>query len=113
MNLANHNAAWNSKKGAAFGFSSIAARCGEDLKEHLHEIIPKLFRYQYDPTPNIQLSMQNIWKVLVSEPQKTVSVNNHLIIPLKKILFRNIGLNLSLLNRNLLRDFLKLSYKNE
>lgn len=73
MNLANHNAIWNSKKGAAFGFSSIAERCGEDLKAHLSEIIPKLYRYQYDPTPYIQLPMQNIWRVLVSEPQKKVS----------------------------------------
>lgn len=74
MHLANHNAIWNSKKGAAFGFSSIAERCGEALKVHLPEIIPKLYRYQYDPTPNIQASMQNIWRVLVSEPQKIVSI---------------------------------------
>ncbi|KAJ8933932.1 hypothetical protein NQ314_013688 [Rhamnusium bicolor] len=72
MHLANHNAIWNSKKGAAFGFSSIAERCGEDLKTHLHQIIPKLYRYQYDPTPNIQASMHNIWRVLVSEPQKVL-----------------------------------------
>lgn len=72
MHLANHNAIWNSKKGAAFGFSSIAEKCGEALKSHLPEIIPKLYRYQYDPTPNIQASMQNIWRVLVSEPQKMV-----------------------------------------
>nr|CAH7763652.1 unnamed protein product [Callosobruchus chinensis] len=72
MHLANHNAIWNSKKGAAFGFSSIAERCGEDLKAYLPDIIPKLYRYQYDPTPNIQASMQNIWRVLVSEPQKVL-----------------------------------------
>ncbi|KAJ8917780.1 hypothetical protein NQ315_010686 [Exocentrus adspersus] len=70
MHLANHNAIWNSKKGAAFGFSSIAEKCGEALKAHLPQIIPKLYRYQYDPTPNIQASMQNIWRVLVNEPQK-------------------------------------------
>lgn len=70
MQLANHNAIWNSKKGAAFGFSSIAERCGTDLKKHLHLIIPKLYRYQFDPTPSIQASMHNIWRVLVSEPQK-------------------------------------------
>ncbi|XP_060528524.1 proteasome adapter and scaffold protein ECM29 [Cylas formicarius] len=70
MHLANHNAIWNSKKGAAFGFSSIAEKCGEDLKAHMAAIIPKLYRYQYDPTPGIQASMQNIWRVLVSEPQK-------------------------------------------
>ncbi|CAG9821949.1 unnamed protein product [Phaedon cochleariae] len=44
MHLANHNAIWNSKKGAAFGFSSIAERCGEDLKSYLPLIIPKLYR---------------------------------------------------------------------
>lgn len=72
MHLANHNAIWNSKKGAAFGFSSIAEKCGDQLKDHLPKIIPKLYRYQYDPTPNLQASMQNIWQVLVPETQKTV-----------------------------------------
>ncbi|RZC32274.1 proteasome-associated protein ECM29 -like [Asbolus verrucosus] len=72
MHLANHNAIWNSKKGAAFGFTTIAERCGEDLKAHLPLIIPKLYRYQFDPTPNIQASMHNIWRVLVGEPQKTL-----------------------------------------
>lgn len=72
MHLANHNAIWNSKKGAAFGFSSIAEKCSEHLQTHLPKIIPKLYRYQYDPTPNIQASMQNIWHSLVSEPQKMV-----------------------------------------
>ncbi|CAG9861828.1 unnamed protein product [Phyllotreta striolata] len=70
MHLANHNAMWNSKKGAAFGFTSIAEKCGEDLKNYLPVIIPKLYRYQYDPTPNIQSSMHNIWRVLVPEPGK-------------------------------------------
>lgn len=73
MQLANHNAIWNSKKGAAFGFSSIAEKCSEHLQAHLPKIIPKLYRYQYDPTPSIQASMQNIWHSLVSEPQKMVS----------------------------------------
>lgn len=73
MHLANHNSIWNSKKGAAFGFSSIAEKCGEHLKPHLHKIIPKLYRYQYDPTPSIQLSMQNIWRDLVPDTQKIVS----------------------------------------
>ncbi|KAF5283686.1 hypothetical protein FQR65_LT13757 [Abscondita terminalis] len=72
MHIANHNAIWNSKKGAAFGFSSIAEKCGEQLQPHLPKIIPKLYRYQYDPTPNIQLSMQNIWHALVTDTQKTI-----------------------------------------
>ncbi|KAK4875583.1 hypothetical protein RN001_012005 [Aquatica leii] len=72
MHIANHNAIWNSKKGAAFGFSSLAEKCGEQLQQHLPKIIPKLYRYQYDPTPNIQLSMQNIWHALVTDTQKTL-----------------------------------------
>lgn len=78
MHLANHNSMWNSKKGAAFGFSSIAEKCGERLKPHLHKIIPKLYRYQFDPNPNIQMSMQNIWRDLVSDSQKTVILLSHL-----------------------------------
>ena len=55
-NKANYNATWNSRRGAAFGFSSIAARAGEQLEAHLPKIVPKLYRYQFDPTPNIQVS---------------------------------------------------------
>ena len=46
MHLANYNATWNSKKGAAFGFSTIASKAGDQLEEHLPKIIPKLYRYQ-------------------------------------------------------------------
>lgn len=44
MQLSNHNAAWNSRRGAAFGFSSIAARAGQALTPHLGKIVPKLYR---------------------------------------------------------------------
>ena len=72
MNLANHNAMWNSKRGAAFGFGTIAAKAGEQLEPHLAKIIPKLYRYQFDPTPKIQQSMQSIWNALVTDTSKTV-----------------------------------------
>jgi len=72
MHLANYNATWNSRKGAAFGFSTIAAKAGDQLEEHLPKIIPKLYRYQYDPTPRIQQSMSAIWSALVPETTKTV-----------------------------------------
>lgn len=72
MHLANYNATWNSRKGAAFGFSSIASLAGAQLEEHLPKIIPKLYRYQFDPTPRIQQSMSAIWSALVPETTKTV-----------------------------------------
>lgn len=46
MHLANHNAIWNSKKGAAFGFGSIAKKAGQQLAPHLPVIVPKLYRYE-------------------------------------------------------------------
>lgn len=72
MHLANHNAIWNSKKGAAFGFSTIASKAGEQIAPHLPKIIPRLYRYQFDPTPNLQNSMHRIWNELVPDKQKAV-----------------------------------------
>ncbi|PSN33838.1 Proteasome-associated protein ECM29 [Blattella germanica] len=74
MQLANHNTIWNSKKGAAFGFSTIATLAGEQLSQHLPKIIPRLYRYQFDPTPKIQNSMTRIWHALVPESQKTIDL---------------------------------------
>lgn len=73
MHLANHNATWNAKKGAAFGFSTIASQAGEQLAPHLDKIIPKLYRYQFDPNPRIQSAMTSIWNALVTDSQKMVS----------------------------------------
>ncbi|CAN8028240.1 unnamed protein product [Ixodes persulcatus] len=72
MHLANHHAMWNSKKGAAFGFGSIAERAGEQLSERLGDIVPKLYRYRYDPNPGVRASFGSIWASLVKEPHKMV-----------------------------------------
>ncbi|XP_075751339.1 proteasome adapter and scaffold protein ECM29 isoform X4 [Rhipicephalus microplus] len=74
MHLANHHALWNSKKGAAFGFGSIADKAGEQLKEHLGAIVPKLYRYRYDPNPSVRASFGSIWAALVKEPVRTVDL---------------------------------------
>ena len=44
LHLANHNALWNSKKGAAFGFASIASQAKKELEPHLKTLVPKLYR---------------------------------------------------------------------
>ncbi|XP_063621128.1 proteasome-associated protein ECM29 homolog [Cydia splendana] len=72
MHLAHHNSVWNSKKGAAFGFHSIALQAGAQLSEHLPKIVPRLYRYRFDPTPRIQNSMASIWHALVPNTQATV-----------------------------------------
>ncbi|XP_068630379.1 proteasome-associated protein ECM29 homolog [Battus philenor] len=72
MHLAHHNSVWNSKKGAAFGFHSIALQAGAQLSEHLPKIVPRLYRYRFDPTPRIQNSMASIWHAIVPNTQHTV-----------------------------------------
>lgn len=91
MHLANHNALWNSRKGAAFGFSSIAAHSREQLEPYLPKIVPKLFRYQYDPNMKIQQAMTSIWAALVPETKKTVDKYvNEILEDLKTSLGSNI-----------------------
>ncbi|KAI5083342.1 hypothetical protein GOP47_0003085 [Adiantum capillus-veneris] len=72
MDLANHQASLNSKRGAAFGFARIAKQAGDALRPYLPSLIPKLVRYQYDPNRLVQDAMGHIWRSLVPEPKKTV-----------------------------------------
>uniref|UniRef100_A0A8C9YF89 Ecm29 proteasome adaptor and scaffold n=1 Tax=Sander lucioperca TaxID=283035 RepID=A0A8C9YF89_SANLU len=67
MNLANHHAMWNSRKGAAFGFHMIAAKAGEQLAPFLHQLVPRLYRYQFDPNLSIRQAMTSIWDALVTD----------------------------------------------
>ncbi|GAB0097179.1 Proteasome-associated protein ECM29 homolog [Sergentomyia squamirostris] len=73
MQLANHNATWNSKLGAAFGLKSIAGIAKGEMQPFLGKIVPRLFRYKYDPTPKIQNSMVSIWNSVVSNPKEIVN----------------------------------------
>lgn len=74
MHLANHNAVWNSKKGAAFGFGIIAQQARSQLKEYLPIIVPKLYRYQFDPNSSVRLSLISIWHAIVQDEQKTIDL---------------------------------------
>lgn len=65
MNLSSHHALWNSRKGAAFAASTIMAQAKEQLEPHLTFLVPKLYRYSYDPNPKIAQSMGNILNALV------------------------------------------------
>lgn len=80
MDLANYQAALNSKRGAAFGFSRIAKHAGDALQPHLRLLIPRLVRYQYDPDKNVQDAMAHIWKSLVADSKKTIDEHFDLIL---------------------------------
>lgn len=79
MDLANHQASLNSKRGAAFGFSKIAKQAGDALQPHLSLLIPRLVRYQYDPDKNVQDAMAHIWKALVADSKRTIDEHLDLI----------------------------------
>lgn len=75
MQLANHNAAWNSKLGAAFGLKSISKGAKDQMQPFLGKIVPRLYRYKYDPTPKIQNSMISIWDSIVTDSKETVETH--------------------------------------
>lgn len=63
MNLATHNAIWNSKKGAAFAAHALTktGAGGKDvLAPYLENLVPKLFRSSYDPSYNVSQAMVRI-----------------------------------------------------
>ncbi|KAH8405828.1 hypothetical protein KR215_009962, partial [Drosophila sulfurigaster] len=70
MQLANHNAAWTSKLGAAFGLKTLSAESRQKMQPYLGKIIPRLYRYKYDPTPKIQNSMISIWDTIVIDSKE-------------------------------------------
>ncbi|KAJ3067659.1 hypothetical protein HDU98_009138, partial [Podochytrium sp. JEL0797] len=80
MSLASHNAIWNSRRGASMGFGSIAALAERELAPYLSQIVPKLYRFQFDPNLKVAESMKSIWTSLVKDPKKTVDDNFDLII---------------------------------
>ncbi|PLN84227.1 proteasome component [Aspergillus taichungensis] len=74
MSLASNNALWTnrsafSKLGISniFSDSSVNGYLAKNPK-----IYPKLFRYRFDPNPNVQRSMNTIWQALVKDPTEVV-----------------------------------------
>jgi proteasome component ECM29 len=87
MSLASHHAVWNSRRGASMGFSTIAARAEKELEPYLPSIIPKLYRYQFDPHPKTAMGMKSIWKSLV----KNQNIVNDLFREIMSELLKSMG----------------------
>lgn len=89
MSLAKSSALWSSRKGMAFGLGSILSKSSLDelltSNPRLAEkLIPRLYRYMYDPNTLVQLSMTQIWNSLVKD--HTATVKNYFPIILKELL---------------------------
>jgi proteasome component ECM29 len=68
MSLASNAATWSTRAAfGRFGLSSILSESEIDPK-----LYPKLFRYRFDPNPNVQRSMNDIWNALVKDPSATI-----------------------------------------
>ncbi|KAK9467767.1 proteasome stabiliser-domain-containing protein [Lipomyces arxii] len=72
MSLASSSAIWSTRKGAAFGLGSILS--STNLSDILgsnqrlaKNLVPKLYRYRYDPSMAVQQSMKMIWDSLVQD----------------------------------------------
>lgn len=77
MSLASNNAIWTNRAAfGRFGISTIFSDSSVDgYLARNPKIYPKLFRYRFDPNPNVQRSMNTIWQALVKDP--TVVVDTH------------------------------------
>ena len=79
MNLASNNAIWSSRAAfGRFGLSNILAN--SDYLSANKKFYPKLYRYRFDPNPNVQRSMYDIWKALVQNPNAVIEENFDLIM---------------------------------
>jgi len=74
LDIAGTHAAWTSKRGAAYSLGSLLKTCKE-LAPQLESIIPKLFRYRFDPNDMIKNTMTQLWRSLVKDPVR--AVRNH------------------------------------
>lgn len=80
MSLAKNSALWSSRKGLAFGLGAILDKEKLDtlLKENpklSNKLIPKLFRYKFDPSASISRTMNNIWDNLILNNKATLNEN--------------------------------------
>ncbi|KAI1819836.1 proteasome component ECM29 [Xylaria intraflava] len=71
MALATNAATWTARSAfGRFGLSNILSDAELDPN-----IYPKLFRYRFDPNPNVRKSMDDIWKAIVKD--QTVTIDEH------------------------------------
>ena len=74
MSLASNNAIWSSRAAfGRFGLSTILSDSSVDgyLAEN-PKLYPALYRYRFDPNPNVRTSMNDIWSALVKDSSATI-----------------------------------------
>lgn len=85
MSLAKANASWTSKRGMAFGLGKILSKSSLEAflandSDLVLKLIPKLFRYRFDPNSLVSQSMNDIWSALFPESSTTIKNNFETIL---------------------------------
>lgn len=82
MNLASSDALWSSRAAfGKFGLSSVLSESSIDgYLSNNPKLYPKLFRYRFDPTTKVRISMNVIWNALVKDTNATVNAHFALIM---------------------------------
>ncbi|KAF3481698.1 proteasome component ECM29 [Arthroderma uncinatum] len=74
MSLASNSAIWSSRAAfGRFGLSNVLSDSSENgyLSQN-PKLYPKLYRYRFDPNPNVQRSMNDIWNALVKDSNAVI-----------------------------------------
>lgn len=69
-------------------FASIAKLAGEQLQPYIAVLVPKLYRYQYDPNPRVRDAMAHIWRALVDNPKEALDAHFEAVV---RELLKDIG----------------------
>ncbi|CAK7219870.1 proteasome component M29 [Sporothrix curviconia] len=78
MSLAANAATWSTRSAfGRFGLSNILSSEGAAVDPKLY---PKLFRYRFDPNPNVQRSMNDIWKAMAKDSNAVIEEHFSAII---------------------------------
>lgn len=85
MSLTKSSALWSSRRGIAYGLESILSQSSLDEMissnpKFAQRLIPKLYRYRYDPFTSVSQSMESIWVSLVRDPNRVIKDNFDLIL---------------------------------
>jgi proteasome component ECM29 len=74
--LSSHHALWHARGGAAYGLEALlSGRARAALEPHVAKLLPRLFRFQYDPHPRVRESMGRLWVALVRDPSAAVAAH--------------------------------------
>lgn len=62
LDLAGHNALWNSRRGAALAGTAMLGNdiAAEQLRPHVKTLMPRLYVYCYDPSEGVRLAMSSV-----------------------------------------------------